>query len=733
MEDQRLLREYVAHNSDQAFTELVRLHLGLVYSVALRRVADPHGAEEVTQAVFTLLAQKARTLGPQVILAGWLYQTACFKAAQHQRAESRRLKREQQAAAMIQQDAPSQPTADWTRMEPLLDDAMQAISDTDRAAILLRFFQQKRLREVGLALSLDEDAARKRVDRALDKLRAWFAARGVAYPAASIAALLSAHAASAAPPAMLATTVSATALKAAAGVTGTAAKLLPILVAMKMKHLLIAASILLVGATVTIYRLAPTHEPQPAPTQDPVAPAPASASEQAPVARIFQALRQGRETEVSADDALRIALARFKEALHAPPKPDTQKIDPAQDLLYAIPVEQRVAALGMVLEALRDGNKHVCLRAIRLVPLIWPQGEAALPILFDLIRSKSDEWPEVASSAMIAAAQARPNPDIVPEMVSAVMQGPRSAHRALAAIFPLVKSFLPGSEAAFTRSLQPYLYSPDPAWRSTAARALAQLPGPKDPSVLRELTAALAPLPDGTPVELAHFGPSLEALMKMGPNAADALPAVQDFAHRNPQWIDHVNLVIKAIASEELHGVGVVTPLPPLDPAAAAVARQIEDGTMTIPQLAAVVENPKTALIGARALAEFGPSASEALPSLRRAFDAAVKTDLSIAFVLGAAIERLDPASPKPLLSATEIVPALQAVQSEAERANVPAWNHALQTLPNRVPLKTGFTHQDVRLLAADLRQINPRLETAFIHKILEADARFRPIFEDQP
>jgi RNA polymerase sigma factor (sigma-70 family) len=262
MEDQQLLRDYVARNSDEAFTELVRLHLGLVYSAALRKVGDRSAAEDVTQTVFTLLAQKAPTLGPDVILAGWLYQTACFKAAQHQRAESRRHHREQEAAAMQDDNGPSE--LRWERIEPLLDDAMQAMSETDRAAILLRFFQQKRLREVGLALGVEEEAARKRVDRALDKLRDWFATRGVAYPSASLAALLSAEAAQAAP-AMTAATVSATALKAAAGIAGTAATSLPILAAMKLKHALIAGSILLLGAAVAIYQFTPDSEPAPEP------------------------------------------------------------------------------------------------------------------------------------------------------------------------------------------------------------------------------------------------------------------------------------------------------------------------------------------------------------------------------------------------------------------------------------------------------------------------------------
>src|SRR5678810_510083 len=111
---------------------------------------------------------------------------------------------------------------------------------------------------------------------------------------------------------------------------------------------------------------------------------------------------------------------------------------------------------------------------------------------------------------MLAAAQVRPKPDIVPELVGAAMQGPPSAHRALASIFPMLRSFLPGSEAAFAQSLQPYLYYPDAMWRSTAAQALAQLPGTKDPAVLRELTAALVPRADGTPLVLEQFGPSLE-------------------------------------------------------------------------------------------------------------------------------------------------------------------------------------------------------------------------------
>ena len=735
MEDRELIRNYAIHRSDNAFTELVKRHLGLVYSTALRRLGDPQTAEEVTQTVFTLLAQKARSLGPHVILAGWLYQTTCFKAAQRRRVEYRRLKREQEAAAMQHVHSSSETEAAWDRIEPLLDDAMQQLGERDRAAILLRFFQRKPFREVGLALGVEEEAARKRVDRALTRLRDWFASRGVAYPTASLAALLLGHAAQAAP-GVLAATLSAAALQSAAGRAGTStlANIVQVFTAMKLKTVLITTGIVLLGALVAVQR---HNRPRNTPSASAAPPLPASslqpAPQPSPTLRRFEMLSQVRRAEEAADDSLRAALVRLKEALHAPPGQDHPMNDPAREILYAIPLEQRAAALEMVMEALRDPNQHVCLRAIGLVPLIWPQGETALPTLFDLVRVKSAEWPELASTALIAATQTRSEPDIVPELVAAAMQGSARAHRALVAQLPLLKSLIPGSEAVFAASLQPFLYSFEPEARLTAAQALAQLPGPKDPAVVAELVSAVTAPADGTPANSEQTPASLNALQQMGPDAVEAIPALLEFGEQNPAWADTVNLVLKAVAPEELKGVGVPTPLPPLDPVSASVVRGIEEGTITVPGLAAALENPTTALYAARALAEFGPAASEALPSLERALESALRTNLSAALVLGATIERLDPESPKPLLLPMEVIPALEAVQAEAQRSNHPDWNHALETLSRRVPLGMAFQHEDVRKLAAEFNRIDPSLQRAFIGKLLESDQRFGLLFEGAP
>jgi RNA polymerase sigma factor (sigma-70 family) len=100
MKDWQPLREYLESGSEAAFTALVERHLNLVYSAALRRLGDPHAAQDVTQSVFCLLAQKARRLDPHTVLVGWLYQTASFKAAKYRRNEFRQHQHEREAAIM---------------------------------------------------------------------------------------------------------------------------------------------------------------------------------------------------------------------------------------------------------------------------------------------------------------------------------------------------------------------------------------------------------------------------------------------------------------------------------------------------------------------------------------------------------------------------------------------------------------------------------------------------------
>lgn len=191
MNDSELLQAWAIRNDQAAFAELVRRHLNFVYGSALRQVRVPVMAQEVVQAVFLVLARKAGSLGGEVLLSAWLFRTTRFVADRALRAERRRTHHEQQSAAMerLDLDIPSTPDR-WGEVEPLLDAALAALPTADRHAVLLRFFERQSLRAVGERLGVSEEAAKKRVGRAVEKLRVFLAGKGVALTAAGMLTLL---------------------------------------------------------------------------------------------------------------------------------------------------------------------------------------------------------------------------------------------------------------------------------------------------------------------------------------------------------------------------------------------------------------------------------------------------------------------------------------------------------------------------------------------------------------
>jgi RNA polymerase sigma factor (sigma-70 family) len=220
LEDSDLLRRYADDGSQAAFAELVRRRIGLVYAVALRQTrGDRHRAEDATQAVFTDLARKAASLARRSVLVGWLHRSAQFAAAGLIRAEQRRHAREQEAHTMEKIFAGDAPVLDWEKLRPLLDEALNEMDERDRDAILLRFFDGRPFAEIGGRLRLTEGAARMRVERALAKLHAALARRGVTSTAAALGVALGQQVGAAAP-AGLAATVTGGALAASAAGAG---------------------------------------------------------------------------------------------------------------------------------------------------------------------------------------------------------------------------------------------------------------------------------------------------------------------------------------------------------------------------------------------------------------------------------------------------------------------------------------------------------------------------------
>jgi RNA polymerase sigma factor (sigma-70 family) len=249
-DDITLLKQY-AGGDESAFTTLFERHVNLVYSAALRQARNPSQAEEVTQAVFILLARKAKSLSPQTVLSGWLYQAARLTTASLIRGEMRRQRREQE---VYMQTVTEPDPALWDQISPLLDDAMGRLGENDRNAILLRFFENRSPQETALALKLNEVTARKRVSRALEKLQKFFSQRGIVSTGETLAGAIATHSVQPLPVALVKTLAAAALAKGAAASLPTVVLAKSTLIALTMKTKTIAATAiigtLLLGAGV---------------------------------------------------------------------------------------------------------------------------------------------------------------------------------------------------------------------------------------------------------------------------------------------------------------------------------------------------------------------------------------------------------------------------------------------------------------------------------------------------
>ena len=258
-QDMDLVREFARHNSEAAFTELVRRHIALVYSVARRCTGNDSDAQDVTQAVFIILARKAAGLRERTLLPGWLYETTRFTAARLLRTNVRRQQREQEA--YMQSTLNEADTADvWEKLSPHLEDAMSKLAERDRALLVLRFYQNKSGPEAAALLGIREGAAHMRVTRAIEKLRIFFAKRGVDSTAATIAETISTHSVQAAPVALAKSVTAVAIVKGSIATASTLTLVKEIMKTMtriKLKFAMgVTAAILLAGGAVTVALLA---------------------------------------------------------------------------------------------------------------------------------------------------------------------------------------------------------------------------------------------------------------------------------------------------------------------------------------------------------------------------------------------------------------------------------------------------------------------------------------------
>ena len=246
-----LMRAYSEHRSEPAFAELVQRHINLVYSVALRCVGNCEDAQDVTQTVFVILAQKTARLQHRTTLTGWLYEATRLTSRQLLRTRARRQAREQEAYMQsVLNDADSKTV--WEQLEPLLEEAMARLSEKERTLIALRFFENKSVSETSALLGIQEWAARKRAERALERLRIFFTGRGVAVRAAVIGTVIAANSVQAAPMGLAKTTTVAALAKGAAASGSTLTLIKGALKVMAWTKAKIAVVTVVVAASVVV-------------------------------------------------------------------------------------------------------------------------------------------------------------------------------------------------------------------------------------------------------------------------------------------------------------------------------------------------------------------------------------------------------------------------------------------------------------------------------------------------
>jgi RNA polymerase sigma factor (sigma-70 family) len=275
MLDWELLDQYAQKGVQDAFAQIVKRYVDLVYMTCFRDLRDHHLAEDATQAVFLVLAQKAGALRREVVLAGWLFHTARLVVRNIKKQEARRKARERSAAEMLQKASPTE--LSWGGLSPLLSEGLENLGHKDRDAVLLHYFQHKSLAEVGRATGVSEDAARMRVSRAVQKLRSFFSRKGQTLAVGAVATLLMASSVQAAPPTCAASVVAvvcgtaahtALAGSSAAALANAATKAL-FLSKLKMAAAVAAVTLLVPAASLATYRVITTR-------QEPSGPLPAA-------------------------------------------------------------------------------------------------------------------------------------------------------------------------------------------------------------------------------------------------------------------------------------------------------------------------------------------------------------------------------------------------------------------------------------------------------------------------
>lgn len=612
MEDTGLLREYARTGEEAAFATLVERHIGLVYSAAYRQLQDTQLAEDTTQAVFLLLAKKAGQLAHHPGLSGWLLKTTRYVANSHIRATQRRRQREQEAAMQTELNDSSPST--WAQLEPHLDEAMEALGETDRSVLALRYFENKSAAEIGQTLKLSEEAAKKRANRALEKLRKFFENKGITLSAGAIAVTLSANSVRAVPVGLAAKITSGVFKYAFAASPG-------VFIVSKFitRVLIVSGSVALLMVGIMAYFRSVQHLPSTPPAVLPQGNVPASVAAQ-PNQTHSLASVQAAENE-----KLQTAINHLWLVLHT--NPTNQLTTSAWDCDYPGITNAinefgyyRMEAFNILLECSSDPQAFVREGSVYGLGYLGKNLPTAAPVLWNLSDSGATQEISEAFSALQTIGFGTWD---LPALTSLLASEDKIKGGILNRMVPAAIATLleqnPQSTASYIPELEQLLANTNSAVQLRAALALLNYEGQRNPAIFPPIHALFA-LTNNPQNQYLKF----LATPILGDAGGAAKPLVPDLLRFAKQATE------LAVQADAFDAVAKIDPnLATQNPEIATALEKQEKArawldlwkskSYTFEDLRAALHDPAQAYTAAEILANMGADASSAVPEMLKA------------------------------------------------------------------------------------------------------------------
>jgi RNA polymerase sigma factor (sigma-70 family) len=734
MQDNELLREYVRTGSETAFAALVARYVDLVFSTALRHVRDRSLAEDVSQTVFCLLARKAASLRSTQTLAGWLYHTARFKAAKALRTEIRRRAREQRTAEMNHHDPNTNDV--WQKLEPLLDEAIATLAEKDRIAILVRYFQRKPMRGVGDALGISEGAAKMRVARSVERLREFFARRGVACSIAGLASLLADRSMQAAP-ANLSTRLTSAALSTTSG--------FGLLSVIQILYRLTSSkpiAVVLGGSSAALLVLAAAYGSRWHDSNR----APAMAARRNHLSVTTAIVPAQADSAPAADADLAYAIAQLRTLLHS--TNEFLNVQPEEATrVFALFGSQLPVAFDVLKEEASVHNpiRHSvdpaeipagrALSAMGTLGKSMPQVSAWLWAQYEAEPGKKSGWAfdvlnslyaigfqpqDIRRLAEVLSRVDMPNeseaaPEIqLSEIPGSWLLAPEGGEWGEAFCKNLVAGWIaelirkePAAAEPFVSAVRELLDAPDAGVRFWAACALLPSDGQQDERVVREIFAGLQNADTNRLAEVSQL------FQDFGDTARPVVPALVEAARAGEGVAQRFAFrAVGKIAAELRDQIPEVDQVLTKDENDQRFLDKINSGDYTGDDLVDMLNDPEHAVLGATLLGDMGSAATNALPAL---FEAASRPGRGEE--MGKIIEAIRKIDPQAALAPEDID---SIVTHLSDLSDKPGHEKLFRASAGSPLMSLNWcTRTGFQIFATNLASENPDVYTAFVGAVL--------------